>query len=142
MKNTKLEVCMECEDVETSSRSPIQNILKQSITGSTLEEENDENSSSSLDQDSTDAVINSLDDMNSNDSQEKKTLLKPIPTKDSEDSNRCGLTKDGLPDPEAKGACHLSCFLYRRNRSMVTHINLDDISCRRLHNPIKNRSRN
>jgi hypothetical protein len=141
MTNTEVETCIECNIAETSSRSIKQNILKESLTGSTLEED-EHSSNSNLDQDSTNAVINSLDEeMHPVESQQEKKLIKPLSTKDSEDENSYGLTEDGLPDPEAKGACHLSCFLYRRTRGAVTHINLDNISCRRLHNPIKHKSR-
>lgn len=52
-----------------------------------------------------------------------------------------GFTEDGLPDFGLKGACHLSCFLYRRNRSAITHIDLDQVSCRQLHNLAKDRQK-
>jgi hypothetical protein len=136
VKNTKVEFCLECEVPGTPSRSPKQHILKESKTASTLEDD-DQSSSSNLDQGSTDAVINSLDELNLKDSQNEKEFTTPVPNTISEDNSSYGLTEDGLPDPEAKGACHLSCFLYRRNMGEVTHINLDNISCRRLYNRIK-----
>lgn len=63
-------------------------------------------------------------------------------TQSSESSETSfGLTEDGLPDFTLKGACHLSCFLYRRNRCAVTHIDLDQMSRRQLHPFDKDRKR-